>query len=428
MAAAREQSLWRNRDFRRLWAGETISQTGTRVSLLALPLVAAVTLDVTPLQMGLLGALVNLPALVVGLFAGVLVDRWRRRRVLIVADLGRAFLLALIPAAWLFDVLRIELLYAVTLLTGTLSVFYVIAYRSYLPALVPRDRLVEGNGKLEMSRSAAEIGGPGLAGVLVQVAGAPLAVVADACAFVVSAATIGSIRAREQQIEPAAGKRGMLREAAEGLRLVLGNRILRSIAAATATATIFSTVLESVLILYLTRTLDLQPATIGFVFAAGSALFLIGALLPAGLTARFGLGPVLAASLAAIGLSDLLIPLASGPGVAVIVLLAVAQFLFGMGLTIFSVNQVSLRQAVTPERMQGRMNATMLVLVTGATPFAALLGGVLGELLGLRTTLLLAAIGELTAVLWIITSPVVRLRTHPEPEPPFIKDQSAPSG
>ena len=420
------RSLWLHRDFRRLWAGETISQTGTRVSMLALPLVAALTLDATPLQMGLLAALVNLPALVVGLFAGVLVDRWRRRRVLIAADLGRALLLALIPAAWLLDLLRIELLYAVTLLTETLSVFYVVAYRSYLPALVPRERLVEGNSKLELSRSAAEIGGPGLAGLLVQVASAPIAVVADACSFVVSAALIGSIRAREDEVEQLDDTRGVLREAAEGLRLVLGDRVLRAIAGATATATIFSTILEAVLILYLTRTLGLQPATIGFIFAAGSIGFLAGALLPDRLTRRFRLGPILAVSLAVVGLSDLLIPLAAGPRAVVIGLLIAAQFLFGIGLTVFNVNQVSLSQAVTPERLQGRMNATMLVLVSGATPLAALLGGLLGELLGLRTTLLLAALGELAAVLWIIMSPVSQLRTHPEPI--AAGGQSVPAG
>lgn len=422
------RSLWQVRDFRRLWASETISQTGTRVSMLALPLVAALPLDATPWEMGVLTALLNLPALVVGLFAGVLVDRWRRRRVLIVADLGRALLLTLIPAAWLLDLLRIELLYAVTLLTGTLSVFYVVAYRSYLPALVPHDRLVEGNSKLEMSRAAAEIGGPGLAGVLVQIISAPLVIVADACSFVASAALIGSIRAREDEIEQAEDRRDILREAAEGVRLVLGDRILRSIAGATATATIFSTVLEAVLILYLTRRLDLQPATIGFIFAAGSVGFLAGALLPDRLARRFGLGPVLGVSLAAIGLSDLLIPLATGPQAVIIGLLVAAQFLFGIGLTVFSVNQVSLRQSVTPERLQGRMNATMLVLVSGATPIAALLGGLLGELLGLRMTLLLAAIGELTAVLWIVMSPVSQLRTYPEPEPRREQDQPVLAG
>jgi MFS family permease len=383
--------------------------------MLALPLVAALALDASALQMGVLAGLVKLPALVVGLFAGVLVDRWRRRWVLIVADLGRALLLGLVPVAWAFDLLRIELLFAVTLLTGTLSVFYVVAYRSYLPALVLREQLVEGNSKLEISRSAAEIGGPGLAGVLVQVIGAPLAVIADAFSFLASAALIGSIRSAERNNEPVDRRAGLLGEAVEGLRLVLGDQLLRSIAGATATATIFSSMLEAVFILYLTRTLDLRPVTIGVVFAAGSVGFLAGALLPERLTRRFGLGPVLAGSLALLGLGDLLIPLAAGPRMLVIGLLILAQFILGIGLTVFSVNQVSLRQAVTPERLQGRMNATMLVLISGATPLAALFGGVVGELLGLRTTLMLAAIGELTAVGWIAFSSVGHLRTHPVP-------------
>ncbi|HEX5166408.1 MAG TPA: MFS transporter [Thermomicrobiales bacterium] len=406
--------LWRNRAFRRLWASETISQTGTRVSMLALPLVAALVLDASPLQMGILAGLVNLPALVVGLFAGVFVDRWRRRWVLVVADLGRALLLGLVPVAWALDLLRIELLFAVTLLTGTFSVFYAVAYRSYLPELVPREQLVEGNSKLEISRSAAEIGGPGLAGVLVQLIGAPLAVITDAISFLASAALIGSIRSTERDREPVERRAGLLREAAEGLRLVLGDQLLRSIAGAAATATIFSTMLEAVFILYLTRALDLRPVTIGIVFAAGSVGFLVGALLPERLTRRFGLGPTLAASLALVGLGDLLISLATGPRLVVIGVLIVAEFIFGIGLTVFSINQVSLRQAVTPERLQGRMNATMLVLVSGATPLAALLGGIAGELLGLRATLLLAAIGELAAVGWIALSPTRQLRTHPE--------------
>lgn len=409
-----DRSLWRHRDFRRLWASETVSQTGTRVSILALPLVAALTLDVTPLQMGLLTALGNLPALVVGMPAGVLVDRWRRRRVLIATDLGRALLLAVVPAAWLLGLLRIEALYAVSLLTGTLSVFYRIAYRSYLPALIPRERLVEGNSKLEVSRSAAEIGGPGLAGVLVQVAGAPLAIVADVCSFVASAALIGSIDARERELAPTEDRHSVLREAAEGMRLVVNDRILRSLTGAAATANFFSTVLEAVLILYLTRSLNLQPATIGFVFAAGSVGFLIGALSSNRLAHRYGLGPMLIVSLAMIGLSDVVIPLVSGPRLLMIGVLIAAQFLFAIGLTVFNVNQVSLSQAVTPDRLRGRVNATTLVLVSGATPLAALLGGVLGELLGLRATLLLAAIGELAAVVWIIRSPVSRLHAHPE--------------
>ncbi|MBA2453793.1 MAG: MFS transporter [Chloroflexia bacterium] len=414
MLRDRFTGLWLHPDFRKLWAGHTIAQVGQQITVLAVPLTAILLLDANAIQMGILAASLNLPALVVGLFVGAWVDRLQRRPLLIAADIGRAILLMSIPAAALLDLLTIEHLYVTAFLVGFLTLVFDVAYRSYLPSLVSRERLIEGNSKLELSRSAAEIGGPGLAGALIQVATAPFAILVHAVSLLFSALFLGAIDASEAAAPARDPERRLWRDIADGLRLVFGHPMLRAIAGCAGTIGFFNAILETVLILYIVQELGLSPGVIGLIFAAGNVGFLLGALIPGRLTGWIGLGPALGLGLLVVGVGDLLVPLAAGPNVVVLIMLAIAQFLFGAGYLVFNINQVSLRQALTPDHLQGRMNATMSFMLYGVVPAGAILGGVLGTTVGLRPTLFLAALGEILAILWLILSPVWSLREHPQ--------------
>ena len=408
--------LWRHPEFVKLWAGETISQFGTQISQLAIPLTAALVLNATPLQMGLLGAFEFAPFLLLSLFAGVWVDRLRRRPVLIVADVGRAILLGSIPAAALLGVLHIEQLYVVGLLTGVLTVFFDVAYQSYLPALVNREHLIEGNSKLQASVAVAQIAGPGAAGVLVQLITAPLAVLADAASFVASVVFLLLIRAPERAPDRHAnGSSSIWAELREGLVVVLGNPLLRSIAGCTATSNLFGNAMMAVYVLYATRQLGIEPALLGIIFAAGGPGALLGSLLAGRVADRFGFGSTIIGSMLSGALANLLVPLASGPLAVVAGMLMLAAFIAGLCNPIYNINQVSLRQAITPDRLQGRMNASVRFIVWGTIPIGALLGGTLGQAIGLWPTLLSMALCSLLAPLWVVFSPVRQLRSQPVP-------------
>jgi MFS family permease len=414
---SRTSELWRHSDFRKLWIAHTIAQFGTQITFLAMPLTAILILDATAAQMGFLMAIMSLPALLIGLFIGAWVDRLQRRMLLIVSDVGRAVVLACVPLLAWFDMLRMEVLYIQGFIFGTLTLVFDVAYRSYLPSLIERKHLVDGNSKLELSRSAAEVGGPGLAGGLIQLVTAPFAILAHAVSLLVSAVFLSAIRVREGPPERSERQR-LLQEIREGLGFVFGNPLLRALACSAASVGFFNAVLEVVLLLYIAEEIGLSPGVIGLIFAAGNVGFLLGALLPERLMKVVGLGPALCLGLLITGIGDLLIPLAGGPYLLILAILATAQFGFGAGYIIFNVNQVSLRQSLTPNRMQGRMNATMSLMLYGIIPAGALAGGFLGTTMGLRSTLVIAAIGEILSILWLVLSPVWSLKTHPEPVEP----------
>jgi MFS family permease len=389
------------------------------VTAIAMPLVAILILDATAFEVGLLNAADTLPFLIVGLPAGVWIDRLRRRPILIIGDLGRAILLATIPIAYLLDALTIVQLYLVGFLVGVLTVFFDVAYQSYLPALVDRDRLVDGNAKLEISRSAAAVAGPPVGGALVGVLTAPVAIFLDAISFLASAIFLFAIRkpepAPELHVDEAGERVGMLRSIREGLAYVGTHRLLRRIAATTGVGNLFGAIGYAVLVLYLVRDLGLTPGTIGLVFGIGSLGFLVGALLPDRIQRRIGLGPTIVASAALDGLALFLVPLA--PPAMPIPFLVASGVLLGIGTVVYNVSQVSLRQAITPDNMLGRMNATMRFLVWGTMPVGAVIGGILGGAIGLRETLLVSAIGGLLACLFVALSPVRSLRTIAEAMP-----------
>ncbi len=407
--------LWQHPDFVKLWISETVSLFGSEITLLALPLTAVLTLDASAGQMGVLVAAERAPFLLVGLLAGVWVDRMRRRPVLMWANVGRSLLLATIPLAALLAMLTMVQLYVVGFLVGVLTVFFDVAYQSYLPSLVPTDRLAEGNGKLEMSRSAAQIAGPGVAGGLVSLLTAPIAILFDALSFGMSALFLSRIRKSEPELTKPVERPSLRTEILEGLGLVLRNPLLRPIAGSTATSNLFGSVSTAVLVLYATQRLEIGPGLLGGIFAVGSVDALLGAFLSGWIVRLLGLGRAIVAAILVAELGWGLVALAAAPGWLSIVLFVAAVFVGGFGSVVYNVNQVSLRQAITPDQLQGRMNATMRFLVWGTMPLGALLGGALGEGIGLRPTLVVAAVGGQFAVLWVLFSPVRSLRELPSP-------------
>jgi len=399
----------------KLWTGETISQLGTQITFLALPLTAILLLDATPFQVGLLGTFEFLPFILVGLPAGVWVDRLRRKPILIAGDLGRVIALGSIPIAYELGVLHIAQLYVVAFVTGVFTVFFDVAYQSYLPSLVDRDQIVDGNAKLEISRSGAQLAGPGLAGALIQVLTAPVAILADAISYLGSALFVFLIRKKEAPVEhhgPDGAKPRMRSEIWEGLRYVLGNKLLRPIAACTATSNLFGNLGQVVILIFLARRLGMSPGRIGLVFALGNIGFLLGAFLAPRVARAVGLGRTIVGSSLLFGVAWIPIPLLTRS--SAFPLLVTALFVGGFGGTVYNVNQVSLRQSITAERMQGRMNATMRFMVWGTIPIGAFLGGVLGGSIGLRPTLWVAAVGSLLAFIPPLLSPVRTLERIPE--------------
>lgn len=401
-------SLSQNPDFNKLWVGQTLSLIGSQVTLLAIPITAAVTLGATSPQMGFLSALGSAPALIFGLFAGVWVDHHKRRMVLIGSDLGRALVLSIIPLSAILGTLKVEVLYLVGFLAGTMGLFFNVAYRSYLPGLVGRDKLVKANSRLELSNSVAEIIGPGLAGGLVQIIGAPIAIAVDAFSFLISAISIGMIRAPEPDPSPARINTHLWTEMIEGWHHVFSEGRLRALASCITSLSFFNAIFESVQILYLTRQLGLSAAWLGIIFASGSVGFLLGAIVTDKVDRRIGLGRSLLLGVLLTGGSDLFFPVAGRIHTQwlVIGLLILAQLFFGIGLTMFQIGQVSLRQSLTPNQLQGRMNATLSMLSWGIAPLGALLGGMLGLVVGLSPTLFVAALGEMAAGLWLVFSPL----------------------
>jgi MFS family permease len=405
--------LWQHRDYLRLWGAQGVSAFGTQITLVALPLTAILTLDASALEVAVLTGLEFLPFLLLGIPAGVWVDRLRRRPIMVLTDVARGVSLLSIPVAYWLDALALPHLYAVALVNGSLTVFFVLAYQAYLPSLVDREHLVEGNAKLEISRSGAQLAGPGLAGPIIELLTAPVALVVDAISFLSSAAFLFRIKREEQVPERKAEEKPRMRkELGEGLRYVLGHRYLRWIAASTATFNFFSNVLFAIFLVYAVRELDLSPTALGLIFALANVGYLLGAVATSRISARLGVGPTIILG-AAMGAGTLLIPLA--PQDSPIPYLIAAEALVAFGLPVYNVTQVSFRQAITPERLQGRMNSVMRFIVWGVIPIGSLVGGAVASAVDLRAAIWLGAIGMSLAFLPVLVSPVRTLRHFPEP-------------
>ena len=412
----RPGSLWRHGDFLRLWAAQTVSQFGTQITLLALPLAAIVSLEASAFEVALLGALEYAPFLFLTLPAGVWVDRLRRRPLLIAADVGRALVLASVPVAWALDVLNIWQLFAVGFLTGSLTVVFDVAYVPYIASIVDRERLVDANSKMEITRSSAQAAGPGLGGALVQLVGAPFALIADAVSFVVSGFLAWRIRAAETVPASDGAPRSTRTELVDGLRYVVGNPYLRPIMACTAASNFFgSAIWGPLLVLYGVRVLELDAATIGLALALGNVGVIAGALLVGRISSRLGIGPTIALASVLFGPVVLLVPLA--PKSQPLPLLVAGLGVTGFGGVVFNVTIRSLAQAITPNRLLGRTTAIVRLIVWGVIPLGTLLGGVVAETIGIRTAIWVGAVGASFAALPVLLSRVPRLRTLTEIAP-----------
>lgn len=425
------QALIRNPRFLRLWAAETISHFGSSITGIALPFVAITLLQAGPLEVAILNLADFLPFLLIGLLVGALVDRLPRRAVLIGGDLGRAILILTIPLAYLAGVLSLPQLIAVGFLVGVLTVFFDVAYQAYLPSLIGREDLVEGNSKLEFSRSAAGLLGPGLGGLLVDLLRAPIAMLVDAASFLASALFLATIRdqsgaaaapndaseSKSNGTAPAPTRGTMRREIAEGLRYVFGHPALRTIGAATATSNLFSSIGGAAFMLFAINELQMTPALIGLAFSLGSVGGLVASLVAGPLSRRFGVGRVIVVTVALGGPFEFAVGLGSAGADALnLALIAAAGFAMGGSGTIYNINQVSLRQAITPEAMSGRMNATMRWFVWGTMPIGSIIGGIIGETLGVRAAILIGGAGATLAFVPLLFGPVWGIAVMPKTE------------
>ncbi|HET7471884.1 MAG TPA: MFS transporter, partial [Candidatus Limnocylindrales bacterium] len=443
--------LLRHGNFARLWSAATISLFGTQVSQIAIPFIAAVLLNASAAEVGLLTTIEFLPFLLFTLPAGVWVDRFPKKRILVLGDLGRAVMLASIPIAYALNGLTIWQLYVVGFVNGVMTVFFDVADQSYLPTILERDELVEGNSKLQVSGSSAQILGQPLGGGIVAVLHAPIAVLVDAVSFIASAGLILSIRERlrtsardatagaatpapgvagdavdgptaEASVtaeataaDPGAAGGGMRQQIVAGLRYIFGHEYLGNIAATTGTSNLFGNIGFAIFPVFAYRELALRPEQVGTIGGLGGAGVLIGALIASRVQARLGVGRTIVLTAASFGPLTLLLPL-SMPETAFL-LLSISFFFSSISNVLYNISQVSLRQAITPEHFLGRMNATMRFLVWGTIPVGSLIGAGLSELVGVRTTMWISAILGFFAFLPVLFSKVPSIKTIPTADP-----------
>ncbi|HET8528893.1 MAG TPA: MFS transporter [Gaiellaceae bacterium] len=401
--------------FRWFWLGQTVSLFGDQITLLALPLAAVLILDANAATMGYLFAAGLAPNLIFALHAGAFVDRrGRRRATMIVTDLGRAAVLGSVPVAYALGVLTLAQLYAVAFLEGTLSVLFYVSYSTLFTSLVPRERYVEGNQLMSGSRAFSFVGGQSLAGFLVQLITAPFALVVDAASFVVSAFFLSRFRAVEPPTEQAV--RGHL---AAGARFIRRTPILAASLASTAVVNFFNFVFVALFVLYVTRELHVRPGVLGVVLGAGAIGGLVGALATGRIAARIGVGPSFILGSILFPAPFLLVPLAGGGKPVVIALLFLAEFGSGFGVMLLDITAGAIKQALVPDRLRARVSGAYIVVNYGVRPLGSLTGGLLGSTIGLRPTLWIAAVGGICAVLFLLPSPVPRLRELPEPAEGF---------
>lgn len=379
-------SLFSHRDFRLLLLGQTTSQLGAQVSGVAIPLLAVLTLHASPFELGLVTASSTLAFAVIGLPAGVWLDRWRRRPILVASDLSRTVLLTTIPLAAAFGVLTLTQLVVVSLLTGVARVFFDVGYQSYIPSVIGRDRILAGNSSMETIRASGQVIGPGLGGWLVAFAGAANVVLIQAATFAVSAISLMAMRTCEPVVRPHVNQPGLRAQVMEGLAFVGRNRILRATAIASAASNFAFAIASAVSFIFMSRSLELSPAEIGIIIAAGSVTVTIAAAFTPRFTRRVGSARIIWVSLSVTGPIILLGPLAQPGWPVALFIVSVAAGEFGQ--IIYAITNVSLRQRLCPENMLGRVTATMRFLIMGLFP----LGALLGELLGLRGTLWISGI------------------------------------
>jgi MFS family permease len=402
----------RERDFRRFWLGESISLVGDQITLIALPLVGVLALHADAAEMGYLGAAALLPNLLFSLHAGAWLDRrGRRRQAMIATALGRAALLATIPVAYWFGLLTMAQLYVVSFLIGTLSVLFFVAYSTLFVSLVPRDRFLEATSLLNGSRAFSFVAGPSIGGLLVQAFSAPGALIADALSFLVSAFSLGSIDPTEPPTEEA--QRGHVKA---GMAYIGRSPIIRASLLATATINFFNFVFWALFFLYATKTLGVGAGLLGLVLGAASVGGVLGSIVTGRISRRIGVGPAFVLGSVLFPAPLVLVPLAGGADWTIVACLFGSEFLSGFGVMVLDITAGSIKAALVPDRLRARVAGAYMVVNYGVRPIGALIGGALGTWIGLRPTLWIASVGAIAGVLWLLPSPVLRLRELPEVE------------
>jgi MFS family permease len=401
-------------EFRWLWLGQSVSLVGDQITLIALPLVGVLALDASPAQMGYLAAAGLAPNLLFALHAGALVDRLgRRRRVMIAADAGRAALAAAVPLAYATGQLSLGLLYTIAFLTGTLSVLFTVSYSTLFVSVLPRDRYVEGNSMVNGSRAMSFVVGPSIGGWLVQVLTAPVALLADALSFVGSALCLGRIKPTEPPTS--AGERGQI---IAGARFIVRSAVMRASLLATATVNYFNFVLWALFVLYVTRALHISPGTLGLILGAASTGGVLGSLVTARIGRRIGIGPTYILGCVLFTAPLLLVPVAGGPRPLVVAMLLASEFASGFGVMLLDISAGSIFAGLIPDPLRARVSGAYMLVNYGVRPLGSLTGGALGSILGLRPTLWIATAGAIAGVLWLLPSPVRRIRSIPDQADP----------
>lgn len=413
-AAVHAPSLWRDRNFVTMWGGQALSQFGAQIVELAVPVLAVLLLHATEAQVGYLNAAAMAAFLVVGLPAGAWIDRMRKRHVMIWADAVRALTLAAVPALHLLGILEMWHLYVVALIVGIATVFFDVSYQSLVPSLVQPKQIADANGKLESTQQLAGLTGPAIAGGLVGLISAPLAILATVGTYIASMIALLSTRDHEER-RASEDRAPLHREIAEGLRWVFGNPLLRRIVTTTAISNLTSTLVFTLTPIFFLRILGFSPELMGLLFSLGAVGGLLGAIATPRLVARFGEARLI--PLSAIGFSLAMVPFplaAILPTPAAFVMLVLQGMLMGFGVLVYNITQVTFRQRITPPRLLGRMNASIRFCVWGVMPLSALAAGWLGTWLGTVPTLWIGTVGALLSALPVVIGPFWRLRNLPD--------------
>ncbi|HEY4941299.1 MAG TPA: MFS transporter [Rhizomicrobium sp.] len=410
-------ALWMHAGFMRLWAAQTVSSFGARITREGLALASVLTIDARPFQLGILAALVTGPSIVVGFFAGGFIDRSSKRSIMIAADLLRTAVLMSVPiAAWL-HLLRMEQFYVVGALMGGIGLLFDIADHAFLPHLIAREQLIEGNTKLSMTESLAEVGGPALAGILIQTLTAPFAIAVNAATYLVSAIFLGTIEAQEQPAERPPRRPTLLSDLRAGYDVMMGSALLRPLFAMAVLSPLFGGSFSALYVIFAIKVLGLTPALMGITVGVGGIGSLIGTAMSPWLVRRFGIGPTIVIGLAGSAVSAVFVPLASGPLWLKLTCLMIAQ-LAGDSLAVAAlIPAASLRQSIIPRDKLGRTAALFSVAAGVVAVVGTLIGGVLGGVIGVRTMLFIAAGGFYLTPLVIIFSPLRRLKAIPDAAP-----------
>jgi predicted MFS family arabinose efflux permease len=408
-APAEPPPLLRQPEFLKLWAAQSISQLGDQVTYLALPLVAVLTLDASAAQMGFLVAAELLPHLFFSLLAGVWIERSQRRRhLMILADVARALLLASVPLAYAFDVLSFPQLYAVAFGVGTFAVMFDVSWSTLFITVVPRRDVVDANSKMSLSRAVSFVTGPSVAGFLVQILTGPVTLLLDAFSYLGSALFLSRIRSQEPPVEKDGN--GVLRSLRDGMRFVVGDELIRPELLCAATVNLFNFVFHAIFVLYATKELGVAPGTLGVALGAGAVGGILGALVASRLERVIGIGRSVVVGSILFPAPLILVPIASGSELQLGLMLGAAEFFSSVGVMIFDVSGASMTFLRTPDRIRARTAGTFRFVNYGIRPIGALLGGALGTAIGLQTTLWIGVLGALAGVIWLVFSPIPRLR------------------